>query len=111
MTKRFYWPGIRTDVENHVKKCAVDEHHTSPVNLNRAPMGNIAVLNHLHFGQWITCMGPLPETRRENKHTLVVVDHLTQCVRHLLHQTKHGSTTFNEQNKTRYAALRPGYTQ
>jgi hypothetical protein len=40
--KRFYWPGICVDIEKYVKHCAVCAHHTSPVNLNRAPMGTIA---------------------------------------------------------------------
>ena len=75
--KRFYWPSIRTDVENYVKKCAVCAHHTSPVNLNRAPMGNIAVGEPFTF--WaMDYMGPLPETSQGNKHILVVVDHFTK---------------------------------
>ena len=38
--KRFYWPDIHFDVEKHVKQCATCAHHTSPVNLNQAPLGN-----------------------------------------------------------------------
>ena len=57
--KRFYWPGIRGDVEKYVKHCAVCAHHTSPVNLNRAPMGTIAVGEPFTF--WaMDYMGPLP---------------------------------------------------
>ena len=70
-------PGIRTDVENYVKKCTVCAHRTSPVNLNRAPMGNIAGGEPFTF--WaMDYMGPLPETTQGNKHILVVVDHFTK---------------------------------
>ena len=75
--KRFYWPGIRSDVENYVKKCTVCAHQTSPVNSNRAPIGNIAVGEPFTF--WaMDYMGPLPETTHGNKHILVVVDHFTK---------------------------------
>ena len=75
--KRFYWPAIRFDVEKHVKQCATCAHHTSPVNLNRAPLGNIAVGEPFTF--WaMDFMGPLPETSKGNKHILVVVDHFTK---------------------------------
>jgi hypothetical protein len=75
--KRFYWPGICVDVEKYVKHCAVCAHHTSPVNLNRVPMGTIAVGEPFTF--WaMDYMGPLPETSDGNKHILVVVDHFTK---------------------------------
>jgi hypothetical protein len=75
--KRFYWPGIRVDVEKYVKHCAACAHHTSPVNLNRAPMGTIAVGEPFTF--WaMDYMGPLPETSHGNKHILLVVDHFTK---------------------------------
>ena len=75
--KRFYWPGISFDVEKHIKQCATCAHHTSPVNLNRAQLGNIEVGEPLTF--WaMDFMGPLPETSKGNKHILVVVDHFTK---------------------------------
>lgn len=75
--KRFYWPGIRNDVDMYVKKCAVCARNNSPVNNNRAPMGTIAVGEPFTF--WaMDYMGPLPESSRGNKHILVVVDHFTK---------------------------------
>ena len=75
--KRFYWPGIRADVERYVKKCPVCAHHTTPTQLNKAPMGHISVGEPFTF--WaMDFMGPLPETSRGNKHILVVVDHFTK---------------------------------
>ena len=75
--KRFYWPGIRTSVEEHIRKCPECSKKTTPNQENRAPMGRIDVGEPFTF--WaMDYMGPLPETIRGNKHVLVVVDHFTK---------------------------------
>ena len=74
---RFYWPGIRTAVENFVRTCQECSKNTSPGRQNRAPLGTLSVGEPFTF--WaMDYMGPLPETCRGNKHLLVAVDHFTK---------------------------------
>ena len=39
--QRFYWPGIRTTVENYIKKCPTCDQRKTPSQPNRAPLRSI----------------------------------------------------------------------
>ena len=64
--ERFYWPGIRNSVVNHIKHCTVCQARNSPTNLSKAPMQTIDVGEPFSF--WaLDYMGPIAETSRGNK--------------------------------------------
>ena len=72
---RFFWPGMRSDVEDWCQQCSSCASRKSPSQTPRAvptyvgyPMERIA----------LDLLGPLPTTRHDNKHILVVCDYFTR---------------------------------
>ena len=80
LLQRFYWFGVRTDVNLYVQMCDIctsvkGRPHRPP----RAPLGEMqtgAPLDRLSTD----IMGPLPTSNRGNKYVLVVTDHFTRWV-------------------------------
>ncbi len=85
--QRFYWYGVRTDVDIHVSRCDECEAIKPPGRALRGPLGKMMVGGPMdRLGTDI--LGPLPETPRLNKYILVVTDYFTKWVEILLCQTK-----------------------
>ena len=77
--QRYYWYGLRSDINLHVASCDECESIKPPVRPARAPLGRMTVgapLDRLATD----ILGPLPETPRGNKYVLVVTDHFTKWV-------------------------------
>jgi hypothetical protein len=79
LLQRFYWYGVRDDVNNWISKCDTCGAIKSPSKSPKAPLGQMAVgapLDRLATD----VLGPLPRTPRGNKYILVVTDHFTKWV-------------------------------
>jgi transposase InsO family protein len=80
--KRFFWIGLRKDVETWCKKCTICASRKSPQMKNKAPM------KQFNCGaRWerisIDFVGPFALTKKGNKYLMVVVDQFTkwtECV-------------------------------
>jgi transposase InsO family protein len=75
--QRFYWYGMREDVNNWVSRCDVCGAVKPLPKKARAPLGE------MHVGAPMDrlatdVLGPFPETERGNKYILVVTDHFTK---------------------------------
>ena len=69
--QRFYWVGLRTDVDTFVAKCDTCEAIKPPGKTPRAPPGSMPVGAPMdRLATYV--LGPLPETPRGNKYVLVV---------------------------------------
>ncbi len=79
LLQRFYWYGVREDVNLWVEKCDECGAIKAPNQTLKAPLGDMKVgapMDRLATD----IMGPLPETPRGNKFILVVTDHFTKWV-------------------------------
>ena len=77
--QRFYWYGVREDVNNWVARCDECGAIKPQVKTAKAPLGQMPVgapLDRLATD----VLGPLPETTRGNEYVLVVTDHFTKWV-------------------------------
>ena len=75
--QRFYWFGLRDDVNIWIKRCDTCAANKKPKRKPRAPMGDMRVgapLDRLS----IDVLGPLPKTSRGNQYILVVADAFTK---------------------------------
>ena len=77
ITKHYYWPTIRTDVTEHIKKCDLCQRHkagATPLKADlhlRHPSIPFQILN-------VDLMGPYPRTRRGHTNLLTVEDAFTR---------------------------------
>ena len=78
--KRFFWPKMRTTIENYIRQCDICVQRKAPsptANNGKAPIQTLEVSEPFTF--WaLDYMGPLPESGRGNKHILVLMDHFTK---------------------------------
>ena len=77
--QRYYWYGVRTDVDLWVARCDSCEAIKPPGKPAKAPMGLMptgAPMDRLGTD----ILGPLPETPRGNKYILVVTDYFSKWV-------------------------------
>ena len=79
LLQRFYWYGVRTDVDLHVARCNECEAIKPPGRSMKAPLGKMMV-GALMDRLGTDVLGPLPETPRGNKYILVVADYFTKWV-------------------------------
>lgn len=78
ISRRFYWPGCRKDVEKWLQQCD-DCARVKPGPKHRAhmtPMNTGTVMDRVAMD----ILGELPETERGNKYILVVSDYFTKWV-------------------------------
>ena len=75
----FFWPGIKSDVNNFVKTCDVCQRY-GKVNqpIPPAPLYSIPVVHEPFEKIIIDCVGPLPKTKRGNQYLLTVMDSTTR---------------------------------
>ena len=77
--QRFYWIGVREDVNFWCNKCEVCALTKMPSKTVRAPLGKMstgAPWDRLEFG----ILGPFPESNRGNNYILVITDHFSKWV-------------------------------
>ena len=75
--QRYYWHGLREDINNWISQCHECSMTKSLTKTARAPLGNMVVgapLDRLSAD----ILGPLPETERGNRFILVVSDHFSK---------------------------------
>ena len=77
--QRYYWYGVRSDVDLWVARCDACESIKPPGRPTKAPMGRMPVGSVMdRLGTDI--LGPLPETPRGNKYILVVTYYFSKWV-------------------------------
>ena len=75
--RRFYWHGMREDVENHIRRCGPCAQVNDPSKLPRAPVINIKSGHPLQRVA-IDIVGPTPMSSVGHEWLLVVSDHFTK---------------------------------
>ena len=76
---RFYWPGLREDIEDWCRCCQDCAESKSPSSTARGPLIPSRVGYPMQRVA-LDLFGPLPVTRRGNKYILVVTDYFTRWV-------------------------------
>lgn len=74
-----FWPGMWTDVKNHVKRCVKCQ---TLKGENRKPAGKIQQVSTSHPNEMlgVDIMGPMPRSTHQNEYLLVFVDYFTRWV-------------------------------
>ncbi|CAM1312561.1 Uncharacterised protein r2_g2301 [Pycnogonum litorale] len=80
--RRFYWPKLRDDVKNWIKRCrncatkkdTLQDHSIAPLK----PTDLVAIEPFQKLG--IDIMGPLPESNNMNKYVIVLQDYFTKWI-------------------------------
>ena len=75
--RRFYWPGQRRDVEDWCRSCSKCKARKLPVRPHHAPM-QIETAGKPLQRVSMDILGPLPETKRQNRYILVIGDYFTK---------------------------------
>ena len=75
--RRFYWHGMREDVEMHVRRCVPCAEVNDPCKLPKAPLINIKA-GHPPQRVAIDIVGPTPRSTSGHEWLLVVSDHFTK---------------------------------
>jgi transposase InsO family protein len=74
---RYYWPGIRQDVENYVREC--DDSHRRKHGCEYTPTyGDVRQPTYPFEINSMDICGPYPLTPRKYKYLLIFIDHLTK---------------------------------
>ena len=79
LKEKYYWYGMKRDVENHVRGCETCNQNKKSDRQGRCPMTEFqagAPMERVH----IDFLGPLPKTSRGNEHVLMMVDQFTKWV-------------------------------
>jgi transposase InsO family protein len=74
---RYYWPGMRKDVENYVSKCD-DCQKRKQRKEYVAPLGEVRQPTYPFEIVGMDICGPFPTTPRKNKYLLTFIDHFTK---------------------------------
>ena len=78
--QRFYWPGIESDVAEYCRQCKQCAERKDPPQKLRAPLSPIPVSSAFSRVA-VDFMGPLKETRSNNKNIIVFTEYLTKwCI-------------------------------
>jgi len=77
--RRFYWHGLREDVENHIRRCGPCAEVNDPPKLAKAPLINVKSGHPLQRVA-IDIVGPTPRSSSGHEWLLVVSDHFTKFV-------------------------------
>ena len=74
ITKHFYWPQVRSDVEDYCRHCDICQ-RVGKINekVPRAPLCPVPVLDEPFSDIVIDCVGPLPKTSRGNEYLLTIM--------------------------------------
>ena len=77
--QRFFWPGLRETVKQHIRSCQVCAVSKGAYRKFRAALADFRVGAPMDRVA-VDIMGPLPESLRGNRYILVVVDYFTRWV-------------------------------
>lgn len=75
--KRFFWHGLREDVENHIKRCGPCAEVNDPSKVPKAPLISVKSGHPLQRVA-IDIVGPTPRSSSGHEWLLVVSDHFTK---------------------------------
>ena len=75
--QKFHWPGMSTDVKDHIRNCLACTACKSPFKRYRAALADFRVGAPMDRVA-IDLIGPLPLTTRKNRYILVLVDYFTR---------------------------------
>ena len=75
--QKFHWPGMSTDVTDHIRNCLACTACKSPFKRYRAALADFRVGAPMDRVA-IDLIGPLPLTTRKNRYILVLVDYFTR---------------------------------
>lgn len=73
----FYWPGVKTDLQNHCRKCDTCNARKPKSSAKRAPLGSRITGGPMEKVA-MDVLGPLPTTDKGNKYVLVICDEFTK---------------------------------
>uniref|UniRef100_A0A1B0C8P4 RNA-directed DNA polymerase n=1 Tax=Lutzomyia longipalpis TaxID=7200 RepID=A0A1B0C8P4_LUTLO len=88
---RFYWPSMRTDVRNYLKKCEVCKAVKSPNITLTPPMGSHVSASRPWEHIAMDFVGPLTKSSQGYRQLLVIIDRCTKFV--LLYPLRNATTT------------------
>ena len=93
--RRFYWPGIKKEVEEYCKHCAECQLH-SPKSTVHSPLVPLPILDIPFQRIGLDIVGPLPKSSRGHKYILVIVDYATRYPEAVPLRTATGKTIARE---------------
>ena len=76
LKEKYWWPTIRSDVENWAKSCEHCQAHKEPPSKDRNKVIMPIPVSRIFEILGMDIMGPFPETERGNQYILVLVDYL-----------------------------------
>ena len=74
---RFYWPGVKRDVERYCQMCPECQ-RVSPRSTVRNPLNPMPIIETPFDRIALDIVGPLPKTSRGHRYILVLVDYATR---------------------------------
>ena len=74
---RFYWPGVRRDVERYCQECAECQ-RVAPRGGERSPLIPMPIIETPFERIALDIVGPLPKTSRGHRYLLVILDYATR---------------------------------
>ena len=77
MLNRFYWPGVKQDIEDYCRACPECQ-RTSPRPSVRNPLIPMPLIEVPFERLALDIVGPLPRTSRGHRSILVMVDYMTR---------------------------------
>ena len=93
--QRFYWFGLRDDVNLYIEQCDNCGANKTPPKTPRAPLGEMRV-DAPKDRLATDILGPLPTTPRGNRYVLIVTDYFSNWVEVLPIPDQTAETTANE---------------
>ena len=75
--QRFHWPGLRRDVKQHIRSCAICTANKMPYRKFRAQLADFRVGAPMDRVA-LDLLGPVPMSNNGNCHILVLVDYFTR---------------------------------
>lgn len=77
VTSRFYWPGVKREVEDYCRQCAECQLH-SPKVTYRNPLIPLPIIDVPFKRIGLDIVGPLPKSSRGHRYILVLLDYATR---------------------------------
>ncbi len=78
IARKFFWPHMRKDIQNHVKDCISCAKYKAPSKLIKAEMQRLPTVTHPWDGICSDIMGPMNKTVRGNTYIITFTDYFTR---------------------------------
>ena len=75
---RFYWKGMKQEVDNYCKACTVCFKVNPKMSSDAPPLHPVSVLSKVWSLVGIDLVGPLPTTKLGNKYIVATTDHFSK---------------------------------